>query len=122
MLNFNIEYWILNIDISFEYWIWMFDLNILRCLKWTFCCIRASLGVSEWALVVITEGTMLSPIDILFEFSSLGTSEWSDEVINEVPLLVFKYISKESDKLWTIVGSPELKCDGIKEDQSDENI
>ena len=99
----------------------MFNLNICHFWMWTFFFIRASLGVSEGALVCINEVTMTGPIEGWFECSSLGTSKWSADWIKEETLPGLKDGNKEDDTIWTTVGSPEINCDGIKEDNSDGN-
>ena len=61
---------------------------------WNFCCIWLSLGLYEWALVVITKGKVLRPIEDFFEFTSLGISDWPSEGIKEGTLLGFKDSNK----------------------------
>ena len=35
-----------------------------------------SLGMSEWTFERITKGTMISPIEVIIQFSSLGIFDW----------------------------------------------
>ena len=65
---------------------------------------------------------MLSSVEGLFKFTSLGISELAAEVLKEKILFVMNDGSKEGDKLWATVGSPEKKYDGIKKDKNDGKI
>ena len=64
VLSLNVEfvYLILNLSTEFEWWIWIFF--IAEC--GIFCRIRSSLGVSEWSLVGIIEGTIIVLIEVWF--------------------------------------------------------
>ena len=99
----------------------MLNINICHFGKCTLCRIQESVGVSEWALVGITEGklnfptevwfyfitedNMIGAIEWWFEFTSLGISELAAEVQKEKLLFVTNDSNKEGDKLWATVVS-----------------
>ena len=110
-------------SIRFEFWIRVFD--IVECGPSSPS--HAHVCVSEWALVGITEGKIIDPIEgwfewiteytIIgyiegwFEFTSLGISERASGVFKEKRLFVTNDTINEGDKIWTTVVSTDLISD-----------